>query len=45
MLELLSFSSPASMHLYHLLLGVGIAVCAGGMAYIARSGRMNNKPH
>ncbi len=43
MQELLSFSSPASMHLYHLLLGIGISVCVGGMAYIVRSGKQPTK--
>jgi hypothetical protein len=31
------------MHLYHLLLGIGIVVCVGGMGYIARSGKKTIK--
>jgi hypothetical protein len=37
MLELQSFSSLASMALYHLLLAAGVALCVGVMTYIARA--------
>jgi hypothetical protein len=36
MLELQSFSSLASMDLYHVLLVAGVALCVGVMTYIAR---------